>query len=1424
MRCARRSCARTAVRSCATAARGVGVAVRTRRGPAGGSATAAAVVVVCLALAGAGAAPVAAAPGGVTGPGVPGDLLGRDGSDLPDRADLDLPEVVGDGTATGGPTTDGATAPEQVLVRFADGASASARSGALRAVGTTAGEHVGRTGFVAVDVGERPAAEVAAELAAVPGVADVQVDHVRTAAAWTDDEYVDEVWPYLDLVGLPSAWEQGTGEGVVVAVLDTSVRTSHEELRARLVPGRDVLDDDADPSGRGDHGTLVAGIALAEGDNGRGSVGAAPGALLMPVRVLDDDGRGTDSAVAAGITWAVDHGADVLNLSLAGPEPSPVLASALRYAVGAGAVVVAAAGNTGTSEPQYPAAYAADVPGVLAVATVDDLGDVPDDGSSWGDGVDLVAPGVDVIGPGGSGDASYVLGTGSSAAAPFVAGVAATVVAQHPTWTPAQVENRLLTTARDAGPRGRDPWYGSGVLDAAAAVGRSAGLPLDRRPEPAALGDLPADAAEVRLGEPFDVDLDAVGDRDWFRVEVEALTDYEITHPSGWEGFPREIDVLDASGRQVPREGLHTYRPQVGGTMYVRVQAPSGVVRVRGRHQLRVERSTVQRPADRLRFGDAEVVGRAPRVWAPDTESVVVDVTGDGVEDVVGTDAVRPPSGGIFGHVQLYPGTAAGGWEAGPALDRRYELGSTVRVADVEGDALPEVVVCEPGAVHVLGARDATWSERRDVVTGAGGACSVGDVDGDGDGDLLLQDAVGTVVARHDPDGRFAPSSVPGVPRVALVVADVDGSGLPDLVGPGGSTWVQQELGAYVPGPAVAGLAGTARVRVVDVDGDGRPDLLGTVADGSHRLVRPVAAGGFGAAVEVPSLGRFPRALDVDGDGLRDLVATGSGSSASVILSRQAPDGTFGAVQAVGADSRSPAWVTVRQAAGDDRADLVTGGSLEGVVAYPRLDTELPPGPAAWVWSIDPSPHTAGVAVRPTVVVGSRRTLAPDAATATTVRLLDAAGRDVPARRTTSVADGRVTLQPSVDLVIGGHYEVVVDGLVDAGGDTQAGAERTWFTVGAAGERFTPLVEPLRLVDTRHRGVPVHPADPLDLRVAAELVPDATAVVLNVTAVTPSGSGHVSVVPGTSRPGVGAVSSINVVAGVTQPNAVTVRLGDDRDLRLTVADMSAHLVVDIAGYYAPGGATGFVATSPARVLDTRRSLGAPDGRLAAGTWVDLRVAGTGAVPPDAAAVVLNVTGVGARASTHVSVYPTPPGYESDVPPTVSNLNLLPGRDQPNLVTVRVGDGGRVRFFVAHSSLDLVADLAGYYAPTGSQGFTAVDPVRLADTRRGLGLPGGALQPRAPRDLTVVGGPVPAGATGVVLNVTAAMPSGPTFLRVSPASAAAPPLVSNLNVVPGRNEANAVVVRVGDAGAVTFYSDAAAVDAVVDLGGFFRTFS
>ena len=384
-----------------------------------------------------------------------------------------------------------------------------------------------------------------------------------------------------------------------------------------------------------------------------------------------------------------------------------------------------------------------------------------------------------------------------------------------------------------------------------------------------------------------------------------------------------------------------------------------------------------------------------------------------------------------------------------------------------------------------------------------------------------------------------------------------------------------------------------------------------------------------------------------------------------------------------------------------------------------------------------------------------------------------------------------------------------------------------------AASTYTP-VTPKRILDTRDgTGAPkakVGPASTIDLAVrgvatAQGAVPvTASAVILNLTVTGPTTNTDVRAYPaGTPVPG---ASSVNAAAGQTVPNLVTVRIGDNGAITLRNAGGSTDLVGDIAGYYTPGAdGAGFAALAPSRILDTRRGVGAPTGKLGPQGTTDLQVTGslptadgtTVTVPANARAVVLNVTATGPTAATNVRVYPT---SADGAVPTVSNLNVSRGQTTPNLVTVAVGQSGKVRLRNLNGDVHLIADLAGYYAPGATGRFVPVAPTRMLDTRSGVGAAAIPTTSSGFADLKVAGTRgVPAGATAAVLNLTGTGPTAATDVRAYPAGAAAVPTVSNLNLTTGVTRANLVVVRIGTDGRVRVRNAGGAVDLIGDLAGY-----
>ncbi len=291
-----------------------------------------------------------------------------------------------------------------------------------------------------------------------------------------NDPYYSRQWHHAK-IGSAQAWDVSRGVGVTIAIIDTGVNCSHQDLNGRCVAGYDFVNDDANPADDNGHGTHVAGIAAAATNNGIGIAATGFDARIMPMKALNRTGNGSHSSIANSITWAVDRGADVVNMSLGGFFTSSTLRRAVEYAIGEGVVVLAAAGNENTSNPSYPAAY----DGVIGVAATTQS-DQRASFSNFGTYVDVAAPGVGILSTVSSG--SYQAWSGTSMACPVAAGVAALLVAQNPNRTPAQIETIMEQSAEDLGDRGWDPLFGWGRIHAGRAVQQAPGTTTPPTPAP----------------------------------------------------------------------------------------------------------------------------------------------------------------------------------------------------------------------------------------------------------------------------------------------------------------------------------------------------------------------------------------------------------------------------------------------------------------------------------------------------------------------------------------------------------------------------------------------------------------------------------------------------------------------------------------------------------------------------------------------------------------------------------------------------------------------------------------------------------------------------------------------------------------------------------------------------------------------------
>ncbi len=254
-------------------------------------------------------------------------------------------------------------------------------------------------------------------------------------------------------------WDITKGDKhIVIAVVDTGVDLDHPDLRRRITSGFNVLENNNFPDDDNGHGTHVAGIIASETNNQEGVAGITWYNTIMPIKAMNAEGYGTTFDIAKGIIWAVDHGANVINLSLGNYRTSSLMKEAVHYAYDHNVVLVAAAGNENTSQPSFPASY----PQVLSVAAVSYTGQRAPF-SNYGDYIDVSAPGVQIAST--FFNQQYAALSGTSMASPHVSGLAGLLLSANPDLTNRQVMDIIRNTAYDLGAPGTDPDFGSGLID-----------------------------------------------------------------------------------------------------------------------------------------------------------------------------------------------------------------------------------------------------------------------------------------------------------------------------------------------------------------------------------------------------------------------------------------------------------------------------------------------------------------------------------------------------------------------------------------------------------------------------------------------------------------------------------------------------------------------------------------------------------------------------------------------------------------------------------------------------------------------------------------------------------------------------------------------------------------------------------------------
>jgi hypothetical protein len=464
---------------------------------------------------------------------------------------------------------------------------ASAAADAIEAAGGHVTESRPGARFLVAEIpADADAARFSETLAADRAVRYVEPQTVIRAFAGTNDPGYPSQWN-LPMIGAPAAWAASSGDAsVTVAVIDTGVDLDNRDLVGRLdtehdkdFVGHDTVAQDEDGKTPG-HGTAVASIIAAKANNAIGIAGIAPGVRILPIRVLDKKATGTDTDLALGIRWAADHGAGVINISIGGTVGTSVLSDAVDYATSKDCVVVAASGNfLNAGMPEGELAYPAAFPDVIAVGAVDH--------DKWiyqysqvGRELDLVAPGVEVWTVGRDNRLQKM--TGTSMASPHVAAVAALVRSRFPSWSAAQVGDRLCSTAEDdAWVSGFDETFGWGIIraDRAVGVGYSVFPPSDDDLPGVSIGASPQRGAVSATGDRVDLYRIRLGVDQGLQAALKAASGSRVLLSLLPEGSltttVRPLESAESTGSSAPI-ALGAPGVQGAGTYYLMVTALEG--------------------------------------------------------------------------------------------------------------------------------------------------------------------------------------------------------------------------------------------------------------------------------------------------------------------------------------------------------------------------------------------------------------------------------------------------------------------------------------------------------------------------------------------------------------------------------------------------------------------------------------------------------------------------------------------------------------------------------------------------------------------------------------------------------------------------------------------------------------------------------
>lgn len=800
---------------------------------------------------------------------------------------------------------------------------------------------------------------------------EAQLNFLRKAFKTPNDPlYPPYQSKYMAKTRFPQAWNVTIGSTAMsVAVVDTGVDLDHPDFKGRLKPGYDFVNDDAMPQDDNGHGTMVAGIAAAATSNAKGVAAAAWRARVIPVKVLDASGVGTDAQVASGITWAADQGAKVINLSLGGPDDSPVLRAAVEYAFSKNVVVVAAAGNEGSNVPQYPAAFV----GVVAVAATTQSGSFTYF-SSYGWWVNISAPGMFIAstfqadGPA----EDYAIGHGTSFAAPLVSGAALLVRVRYPTLSQSHVRARLLKTAWDRGPSGIDPFYGWGLLDAYAAVGGKKQAPAAPPAGDSLEPNGTMDKATKISSYTDKSTISPEGDVDWF---VKPMTS---TGSVRFEVTPAESDPEGNRNREMdPVISVYGPNRKLLGRMDSGFLGEPEIITVPassiGNYYLEVQNyvgsqsygaytvSVITSPAPLFDSYQAYRPGGSTHSTA------VADVTGDGLQDLLVTSDF-PETPLLFLYPQNMDGSLADPISF-PTDGWLYDL--DIATGDLNGDELTDVAVAAAKPPNPSGTIDVYYQSSGSLagpvpipVSSDAQEVEIADVDGDGREDMVVQTAVGLVKLINSGSG-FTEGAIGGGNHTDIDVGDLNGDGRPDVAGTTSSGKLEvfvQEVGGSFMKQTYDPTGGASGLVVADVTGDGRNDVV--VVGGGNGGYLNVFAQNPGGTLDAPTVYRsydIPvpvEAEDLNGDGLMDLVVGHHAWERVGVYMQQASGGlTPEALLRVPYGNYDPTSLSLGDLNGDELPDIAIADSAEVLVIRQQASIT---GDPAWVRGTYPDDFATG--------------------------------------------------------------------------------------------------------------------------------------------------------------------------------------------------------------------------------------------------------------------------------------------------------------------------------------------------------------------------------------------------------------------------------------------------------------------------------